>query len=75
MNVMRNVQVGKVVLNIGVGEGGDKLEKAEKVLTMFSGKKPIRTISKTTNRELGLRKGVPIGCKVTLRGGNAEKVD
>ena len=74
MNVMKNVQVGKVVLNIGVGEGGDKLEKAEKVLSMLSGKKPIRTISKTTNRELGLRKGIPIGCKVTLRGDNAEGI-
>ena len=74
MNVMKNVQIGKVVLNIGVGEGGDKLEKAEKVLSMLSGKKPIRTISKTTNRELGLRKGVPIGCKVTLRGDNAEGI-
>ena len=73
MNIMKNVQIGKIVLNIGVGEGGDKLEKAEKVLSMLSGKKPIRTISKTTNRELGLRKGVPIGCKVTLRGENAIK--
>ena len=54
MNIMKNVQIGKIVLNIGVGEGGDKLEKAEKVLSMLSGKKPIRTISKTTNRELGL---------------------
>ena len=74
MNVMRNIKIGKVVLNIGVGEGGDKLEKAEKVLSLLSGRKAIRTISRTTNREWGLRKGVPIGCKVTLRGVDAESV-
>ena len=74
MNEMKKVRIGKVVLNIGVGEGGDKLKKAEKVLSLLSGKKPIRTISRTTNRDLGLRKGVPIGCKITLRGDDAESL-
>lgn len=72
-NPMRALLIDKVVVNIGVGEAGEKLMKAEKVLQMITGRKPVRTISKTTNRDLGIRKGMPIGCKVTLRGEEAEK--
>ena len=35
---------------------------------MVTGQKPIQTISKTVNRDLGIREGMPLGCKVTLRG-------
>lgn len=73
MNQMRNPQIDKVVVNIGVGESGEKLIKAEKVLQLLTGHKPIRTLSKTTNKELGIRKGMPIGCKVTLRKRDADK--
>ena len=72
MNPMRNPKIEKVVVNLGVGEAGEKLIKAEKVLQLITGRKPVRTISKTTNRDWGLRKGMPIGCKVTLRGSIAE---
>lgn len=66
-NPMRTIRVEKVTVNIGVGEGGERLRKAEKVIEMLTGQKPIQTISKGTNRDLGIRKGMPIGCKVTLR--------
>lgn len=69
---MRIIKVRKAVVNIGVGEAGEKLIKAEKVLTMLTQRTPVRTISKTTNRDLGIREGMPIGCKVTLRGKEAE---
>lgn len=69
---MREVELEKVVINIGVGEAGEKLIKAEKVLQMVTGHKPVRTVSKTTNRDWGIRKGMPIGCKITLRGQEAE---
>ena len=72
-DVMRQVGVDKVVINIGVGEAGERLVKAEKVLEMVTGQKPVETISKTVNRDLGIRVGMPLGCKVTLRGENAEK--
>jgi large subunit ribosomal protein L5 len=72
-NPMRKPRVEKVVVNIGVGEGGEKLIKAEKVLGMVTGKKPVRTLAKVANREWALRKGSPIGCKVTLRGEDAIK--
>lgn len=72
MSGMRDVHVDKVVVNIGVGEAGERLVKAEKVLEMVTGQKPVETISKTVNRDLGIRHGMPLGCKVTLRGETAE---
>jgi len=72
-NVMREPRIEKVVVNIGVGEAGERLVKAQKVLEMLTGQKPIVTTSKVTNRDLGIRKGMPIGCKVTLRKKKAEE--
>jgi len=66
-------KVDKVTVNIGVGEAGERLKKAEKVLQDLTGQKPIETLSKTTNKDWGIRKLMPIGCKVTLRGNRAEQ--
>lgn len=73
MSGMRDLHVDKVVVNIGVGEAGERLVKAEKVLEMVTGQKPVETVSKTVNRDLGIRVGMPLGCKVTLRGEAAEE--
>jgi len=70
-NKMRDISIDKVVINIGVGEAGDKLIRAQKVIELVTHHKPIQTISRTTNRDLGIRKGMPIGCKVTLRRADA----
>ncbi len=72
-NKMTKPRIAKVTVNIGVGDGGEKLEKAEKVLSKLTGHKPVRTLGKEMNRELNVRLGQPIGCKVTLRGADAEK--
>jgi len=64
--------VDKVTINIGVGEAGERLKKAEKVIQSITNQKPIETLSRTTSKDWGLRKMMPIGCKVTLRGENAE---
>jgi large subunit ribosomal protein L5 len=64
--------VAKVTVNIGVGEAGEKLKKAESVLESVTKQKPVQTLSKTTNKDWGLRKYMPIGCKVTLRKKAAE---
>ncbi|MCD6109048.1 MAG: 50S ribosomal protein L5 [Thermoplasmata archaeon] len=71
-NPMCKPRIAKVTVNIGVGEAGERLKKAETVLENLTGHKPVETISKTTNKEWGIRKGMPIGCKVTLRGKDAE---
>jgi large subunit ribosomal protein L5 len=71
-NPLTQPRIAKVTVNIGVGEGGEKLQKAERVMEMITGVKPARTLSKVTNRDWGLRKGGPIGVRVTLRGEGAE---
>ena len=71
---MRTIIIDKVVINIGVGEAAEKLIKAENVIKLITkNRAPVRTISRTVNKDLGVRKGMPIGCKVTLRGEDAEK--
>jgi large subunit ribosomal protein L5 len=66
-------RIEKVTINIGVGEAGERLKKAETVLKNITDHKPIETLSKTTNKDWGIRKRMPIGCKVTLRGKDADK--
>jgi large subunit ribosomal protein L5 len=69
---MKDISIEKVVINVGVGEAGERLVKAQKVLEMVTGQKPVQTISKTVNRDLSIRVGMPIGCKVTLRNEKAD---
>lgn len=70
-NPMRAPRIEKIVVNIGVGEAGERLVRAEKVLEMVCKQKPVRTVSKSTNKDLGIRQDMPIGCIVTLRGKRA----
>ncbi len=69
---MRGIRVEKVVVNVGVGEAGDKLVKAQKVLQLVTGQKPAQTMAHQAVRDWGVRRGQPIGTKVTLRGADAE---
>lgn len=71
MNPMREIKIEKVVVNIGVGDAGEKLIKAERVISLVTNHKAVQTLSNTTNKDLGIRKRMPIGCKVTLRGEDA----
>jgi large subunit ribosomal protein L5 len=60
----------KIVINMGVGEAtGDqkKLDAAVDELTAISGQKPVKTVAKKAIAGFKIRKGLPIGCKVTLR--------
>lgn len=66
-------KIEKVTINIGVGEAGERLKKAETVLQNITKHKPVQTLSKTTNKDWGIRKQMPIGCKVTLRGKEAQE--
>ncbi len=70
---MHSPYIDKVVVHMGVGESGDKLTKAEEIMQTITGQKPVRTIAKRTQPAFGIRKGAPIGCKVSLRGKRAEE--
>lgn len=69
--VMQCPKIEKVVINIGVGEAISNpkvLEEAVEELTQIAGQKPVVTRAKKSIANFKLREGMPIGCKVTLRG-------
>lgn len=70
-SVMQVPKITKITLNMGVGEAvGDKktLENAVADMTAIAGQKPVVTKAKKSIANFKLRDGMPIGCKVTLRG-------
>ncbi|MCG2720652.1 MAG: 50S ribosomal protein L5 [Thermodesulfovibrionales bacterium] len=70
-NVMEVPRLEKIVLNVGLGEAIQNiklLDAAQKELSMISGQKAVVTKAKKSIAAFKLRQGVPIGCKVTLRG-------
>ena len=67
MNLMKQISVEKVTLNIGAGKDQAKLEKGIKLINSIAGSKPIKTFTKKRIQEWGLRPGLAIGCKLTLR--------
>jgi large subunit ribosomal protein L5 len=70
-SVMQVPKVEKIVINMGVGDAisnSKLLDEAVSELTTISGQKPIVTIAKKSIATFKLREGMPIGCKVTLRG-------
>jgi large subunit ribosomal protein L5 len=71
VNIMEVPKVQKIVLNVGLGEAIQNiklLDAAQKELSMITGQKAIVTKAKKSIAAFKLRQGVPIGCKVTLRG-------
>lgn len=72
LNPMRTLRITKVTVNMGVGEGGERLAKAEALLESLTKQRPVKTIANSTDPAFGIRKGMPIGCKVTLRKNKAE---
>ncbi|MBI5554078.1 MAG: 50S ribosomal protein L5 [Candidatus Diapherotrites archaeon] len=66
-SIMKQVGLEKVTVNMGVGQGGEELEKAVTILTQITGAKPLKTLSKIRQPTWGIREGLPIGAKVTLR--------
>jgi large subunit ribosomal protein L5 len=72
-NIMEVPKIQKVVLNVGLGEAIQNiklLDAAQKELSMITGQKAVVTKAKKSIAAFKLRQGVPIGCKVTLRGNN-----
>ncbi len=70
-NIMQVPKLEKIVLNMGIGEAIENkkfLETALEEMMLISGQKPIKTKAKKSVAAFKVRKGMEIGCKVTLRG-------
>lgn len=70
-NVMEIPKVEKIVINMGVGEAKENvkiLDAAMADLQLITGQKPVVTKAKNSVANFKIREGMPIGCKVTLRG-------
>lgn len=70
-NTMQVPRIEKIVINMGIGETTTDIKKMDAAvadLTAISGQKPVVIRSKKAIANFKLRKGLPIGCKVTLRG-------
>jgi large subunit ribosomal protein L5 len=69
---MRDLVIGKVVVNITVGASGDPLNKAMTILESLTDQKPVMRRAKQTIRTWGVRRNEPIACMVTLRRAKAD---
>ncbi|HAB60500.1 MAG TPA: 50S ribosomal protein L5, partial [Lachnospiraceae bacterium] len=70
-NAMEVPKLNKIVINMGVGEAKDNakvLDTAVKDLEIIAGQKVVLTRAKNSVANFKIREGMPIGCKVTLRG-------
>ncbi|HTY68369.1 MAG TPA: 50S ribosomal protein L5 [Alphaproteobacteria bacterium] len=70
-STMQVPRIEKIVINMGVGETTTDIKKMDAAvsdLTAITGQKPVVIRSKKAIANFKLRKGLPIGCKVTLRG-------
>lgn len=71
---MRDIRIEKITLNIGAGKDQTKLGNAVNLLKDLTGEKPVKTFTNKRIQEWGLRPGLPIGCKVTLRKDKAKQM-
>jgi len=70
-NKMAVPKIEKVVVNIGLGEAKENakvIENATNDISIITGQKPVVTKAKKSISAFKLRAGMPVGCKVTLRG-------
>src|SRR3989338_5682689 len=74
MNQMKSIRLEKITLNIGAGKDQARLEKGLVLLNAITDATPVKTVTSKRIQEWGLRPGLPIGCKLTLRKDKASKL-
>jgi large subunit ribosomal protein L5 len=70
---MREIRIASVTVNMGIGQSGEELKRAQTIMEKITGVKSVQTKCKVKAPTWGLRPGLPIGCKVTLRKKKAEQ--